>query len=170
MATVQRGTLLAGASFSECGRYRYALWRKWADGPLAAFCGLNPSTADEFRNDRTVNRCIHFARKWNYAGLIMLNAFAYRATDPADMKRRVDPVGRDNDLTIKVAAGSTQVEIVVCCWGNHVSYIGRGVEMLELLKPYAAKLRCLAVNGGGEPKHPLYCRGDMEPLPFEIPA
>ena len=35
------------ALLSPCRRYRYALWRRWGDGPPAMFIGLNPSTADD---------------------------------------------------------------------------------------------------------------------------
>ena len=48
-----------GAAISPCGRYRYALWRKWSDmGPLATFLMLNPSTADASENDATIRKCI----------------------------------------------------------------------------------------------------------------
>src|SRR3546814_13880135 len=43
----------SGATFSACRRYRYRLWRRWADGPTAALIAMNPSTADEVRNDPT---------------------------------------------------------------------------------------------------------------------
>jgi sec-independent protein translocase protein TatC len=35
------------------------------------FIGLNPSTADEVKNDPTVRRCINFAITWGYGGLII---------------------------------------------------------------------------------------------------
>jgi hypothetical protein len=34
-----------GANISADGRYRYLLWRRWADGATAVFVMLNPSTA-----------------------------------------------------------------------------------------------------------------------------
>ena len=42
----------SGAVFSDCRKYRYALWRIW-DGnkSLAMIIGLNQSTADETLND-----------------------------------------------------------------------------------------------------------------------
>jgi len=58
------------AIFSPCREYRYSLWRKW--GGLFApdykgyvmFIGLNPSTADENRDDPTIRRCIAFTKAW----------------------------------------------------------------------------------------------------------
>lgn len=81
------------AHLSPCRRYRYALWRRWGDGPHAMFIGLNPSTADETADDPTIRRCIAFARAWGYGALCMANLFAYRATQPADMLAQDDPVG-----------------------------------------------------------------------------
>jgi len=47
-----------GATFSECGRYRYKLCRIWDDSlPQVTFIGLNPSTADASIDDQTVKRC-----------------------------------------------------------------------------------------------------------------
>ena len=60
---------------------------------MVAFIGLNPSTADEVKNDPTVRRCIIFAKDVGFGGMVMLNAFAYRATDRNEMKRRDGPGG-----------------------------------------------------------------------------
>ena len=86
------------AVFSPCRTYRYALSRVWAaDKPYALFIGLNPSTADETLDDPTIRRCIDFAKRWGYGGLVMANLFAYRATNPSEMKAATDPVGVAND-------------------------------------------------------------------------
>ena len=48
-------TMNSGADFSPCRKYRYKLWRIWDETlPLAMFIGLNPSTADEVKDDNTV--------------------------------------------------------------------------------------------------------------------
>lgn len=86
------------AKFSECRKYRYALWRTWDETkPHVMIIGLNPSTADETKNDSTITKCINFAKSWDYGGLCMANLFAYRATKPSDMIASNDPVGTDND-------------------------------------------------------------------------
>ncbi len=76
----------SGATFNEERTHRYVLWRSFTADPeprrMAAFIGLNPSTADEITNDRTVKRCIDFARSWGHHGMFMLNLFGFRATDP----------------------------------------------------------------------------------------
>ena len=55
------------AFFSPDRLHRYALWRTWDESkPTAMFVCLNPSTADEVKNDPTVTRCIRYARDWGY--------------------------------------------------------------------------------------------------------
>ena len=81
------------------------------------FVGLNPSTADEVSDDPTVRRCISYAKAWGYAGLCMTNIFAFRATDPKDMKAVHDPVGMDNDMHLLRV--SRHAGVVIAAWGAH---------------------------------------------------
>jgi len=89
--------VVSGATFSTDRVYRYALWRVW-DAALPSFVviGLNPSTADETENDPTIRRCIGFAKREGCGGLVMLNLFAVRATDPRVMMAHPEPIGPDN--------------------------------------------------------------------------
>ena len=90
------------AELSNCRNYRYALWRTWDDEKgKAMFIGLNPSTADEIEDDRTIKRCISYAKQWGYGGIIMGNLFAYRTPSPAEMMMSNDPVGPENDTWLK---------------------------------------------------------------------
>ena len=60
--------------------------------PVIAFILLNPSTADERKDDPTVAKCRRYAAGWGFGEVIVLNAFAYRATDPKNMKAHPDPI------------------------------------------------------------------------------
>lgn len=44
---------VSSACFSPCRTWRYELLRRWGGGPTLNVIGLNPSTADETRNDPT---------------------------------------------------------------------------------------------------------------------
>ena len=103
MATPKGDELLeSSAVFSECRRYRYVLRRIWdREKSPAMFVGLNPSTADEVRNDPTVTRCIGYAQRWGAGGLIMTNIFAFRSTDPNGLLAIEDPVGPLNNRWLK---------------------------------------------------------------------
>ena len=90
------------AKLSECRKYRFALWRTWDDSkPYVMFVGLNPSTADETTDDPTLTRCINYAKSWGFGGVCMANIFAYRATEPNDMKAATDPIGSENNDWLK---------------------------------------------------------------------
>jgi len=154
--------LESGAEFSPDRIHRYSLWRIWdREKPYAAFVGLNPSTADEQKNDPTVRRCINYARDWGYGGLIMLNIFAYRSTDPGNLYTASDPVGPENDSFIGNV--SSRAGVTVAAWGNHGDFLNRGREVMTLLK----NPHCLKLTKAGCPGHPLYLRKDLMPVPFK---
>lgn len=142
----------SGARFSECRTWRYSLWRMWGDGPPMAVIGLNPSTADEARNDPTVRRCIDFARRDGYGGLVMLNIFAFRATDPNKMKSAIDPIGPENDREIIRMAEACGITVLAC--GVHGAFMGRLNSVVDLLRD--KPVYCFGVTKGGYPRHPLY--------------
>lgn len=151
----------SGAAFSPCRRWRYLLWRRWTSGPAANFVMLNPSTADEFELDPTCTRARNYAERWGFGALIVTNVFAWRATDPRELKAARDPVGPQNDRAILAAA--REGALVVCAWGNHAVHRERAGEVVALLRGAGAPLHFLRLNGGGEPAHPLYLSGKLRP-------
>lgn len=63
---------------------------------------LNPSTADAELDDQTVRRCMGYAeREGGYDGNLLLNLYAYRAVDPAELWTSGDAVGPENDTTLR---------------------------------------------------------------------
>jgi len=156
----------SGAQFSRCRRWRYLLWRRWDPSrPVANFLMLNPSTADEFKLDPSCTRARNYAERWGYGGLIVTNIFGWRATDPKVMRSVKDPVGRGNDAAIVRAA--REAKIVVCAWGTHGQHLGRGTEVLDLLKD--VQLHALRVTADGHPAHPLYLPQALTPAVFPPP-
>lgn len=149
------GGIASGALFSDCKRYRYRLWRTWdTRRPRLAFCMLNPSTADETTNDPTVERCQRRAQQLGYGGLIVVNAFALRSTDPKGLRKVEDPVGGpENDDAIRWAA--EQATLVVA-WGSHGGYLGRDRAVADLLLAMGCSPLCLGTTKAGQPRHPLY--------------
>ena len=158
------GPSRAGAVVSPCGRYRYALWRRWGEGGRDLLVvGLNPSRADAHRDDPTVRRCLGYARAWGCSGLRLANLFAWRSTDPDELRRVPDPLGPDADLwLVRLAAGAG---LVLAAWGNGGRLGGRSLVARRLLPP----LQVLRLTRLGEPAHPLYLPASLRPLPW-IPA
>ena len=153
---------LAGAELSADRVYRYALARRWSVGPYALFICLNPSTADEQLDDPTVRRCIGFAKSWGgYGAVCIANLFAYRATDPREMKVAVDPEGEENMAWLD--ALSERAGITVAAWGAHGGFMDQGKRVASRLRnPHA-----LALTKDGQPRHPLYLKKTL--TPFEWP-
>jgi len=157
----------SGAQFSPCRRWRYLLWRRWdAAKPVANFLMLNPSTADELKLDPSCTRARLYAERWGYGSVVITNIFAWRATDPQDMKAARDPVGRGNDRAIMRAA--REARLVVCAWGNHGAHLDRSEKVRKLLR--GIPLHVLRMNSSGEPAHPLYLPASLEPVKIGVRA
>lgn len=153
------------AVFSPCRKYRYHLSQIWDDKkPPMLWLMLNPSTADEVQNDPTVERCERRARMWGYGGSEVFNIFAYRATDPKDMRAHRDPIGPDNDEWIRKFARRSVRSIGVCGWGEHGAHLGRGKAVMKILQEESAIVHALKVNASGHPKHPLYVAYKAKPV------
>ena len=151
----------SGAVFSDCRKFRYALWRMWNEHkPIAMIIGLNPSTADQTRNDPTITRCINFSRSWGYGGVCVTNLFGFRATAPTELKAHHDPIGKENDAWVhEMAKGAA---ITVAAWGNHGKFLNRSLDIL----PSLDQLHCIKMNKSGEPAHPLYLKAELKPVPM----
>ncbi len=150
------------ALFSNDRKYRYVLTRQWDETlPVLVYVLLNPSTADETTNDPTISRCIDIARYNGFGGISVMNLFAYRATEPCDLKKGCDPVGPDNDRYLKEISDDQKI---VVAWGNHGAFMDRSKEVLKVLE--GKNLWCVAKNASGEPKHPLYVKTATHFIPF----
>lgn len=150
------------ATFSSDGRYRYMLSRRWGPGPLWVWIMLNPSTADADKLDPTCRRCASFTRAGGGGGMVVVNLFALRATNPKALVREVDPVGPENDAAILHAA--QEAHTVVCAWGAHRTTPPRAQAVLSLLR--GIPLWCLGVTVDGSPRHPLYVPAAQHFMPW----
>lgn len=152
-----------GATIDPSGTYRYSLWRKWDEDNLTMlrWVLLNPSTADAEQDDPTIRRCIGYAKSWGFGGMVVLNLFALRATDPKELKRTMrDPIGPDNDKWIDdVMLKGT---FAVAGWGAGGALGGRGAAMHRLYP----EMRCLGLTKDGHPRHPLYLPKTLCPEPW----
>lgn len=115
---------------------------------------LNPSTADEERNDPTVERCERRARANGFGGLLVANIFALRSTDPKALYVHPAPVGSRNDLAILSMA--REAGQVVCAWGVHGALSDRGLRVATRLTREGLRFGVLGLTREGHPRHPLY--------------
>lgn len=143
------------AYFSADRKYRYWLKIVWnPDLPLLIVIGLNPSTADELKDDPTVRKCKEFARRLHCGGLLMLNIFSFRATKPEVMMLEEDPIGPENNRILLEHVCSRTAFITIAAWGVNGVHRKRCYEVESMLK---GRLRCLRITPKtGHPEHPLY--------------
>ena len=150
------------ATFSDDRIHRYTLWRIWdTDLPKVLFIGLNPSTATETKNDPTIRRCMGYAKDWGYGGYIMGNIFAYRSTDPTNLRKTNDPIGPKNDYWLQKL--NEEADLSIAAWGTHGKFMNRGEQVLDLIPD----LKCLRITKDGFPSHPLYLPKSLKPIPYE---
>ena len=153
--------------FSADRLYRYTLTRYFPPigrkGKVCFFM-LNPSTADETKDDRTVRRCVGFAHDWGYLTLDVLNAFAYRDKNPKVLRKVADPIGPEYDKY--VLPRLKQMDLVICAWGSDPAMKKRQPEMLDLIRKAGKVPHYLEMTDTGYPGHPLYLKADLKPQPF----
>ncbi len=151
------------ASISTSGKYRYWLTRKSEldepTKPSVLFVMLNPSTADATKDDPTIKRCRRFAKDWGCAGIMVVNLYAYRATDPKELRHVDDPYGPGNvECLVKVLSDWNEV---VCAWGGKAS--DEAVAKFKALaRARNVKLMCLGTTQSGSPRHPLFIRASKQ--------
>lgn len=160
-APIEFAATTRDAFLSPDGVYRWWLRRYWSTAPLLAIVGLNPSTADATKDDPTIRRCVSFARAWGHGGIEMLNLYAFRSTDPRGLLTAPDPVGPGNDDCLDI---KTKGRRVLCAWGAGGGNRARVVT--NNLRALGRELVCLGLTKEGHPRHPLYVRGDTQPMPF----
>ncbi len=159
--TSERGS----AVLSDCGKYRYLLTRQLTiqaePRRTILFVMLNPSTADAMQDDPTIRRCISFASQYGYTELRVVNLYAYRATDPADLKRAGYPVGDLNLAQLLLEAGAA--DTICCAWGKLPRECEKWANAVKQMLRGATRspLMCLGkTKDGVHPRHPLYLAGN----------
>jgi hypothetical protein len=153
----RRGESSGGLSeqylYSADMQYRYAFGRWWGQEDLAStavWVLLNPATGDTERRRRpTLERCIAWSRA-DFSGLLIVNLFAFRITDPKVLRNVLDPVGVANHDSLRRITADAPRTIVA--WGSRGRLLGRSsAAAIQLTTPL-----CLGTTKRGEPRHPLY--------------
>ncbi len=155
------------------GDYRYRLDRRLrVKGDRAVvFCMLNPSTADGLSDDPTLRRCIGFANTWGFDRLIVVNLFAFRATQPALLAHlsTEEATGPRNDEFVSAAVDEAARDdaSVICAWGAFPLAFGRALALFAKLTRHGPAF-CLGETRDGSPSHPLYVAATKVRQPFAL--
>lgn len=148
----------SNAIFSPCGTWRYRLERRVASvGPIFAYFGINPSTADIENEDQTSMKWKEFTRINGGSRYIAGNPFAYVTPDVKQLAIVDDPVGIENDFYLNQIID--EADILIPCWGNinkvptrlhsHFRILHR--KLFRAQKP----VKIFGLTKEGHPKHPL---------------
>lgn len=110
--------------------------------------GLNPSTADEDSNDRTIQNLVHVLMSYDYGGFYMTNLFALISPDPNDLRSCPNPV-KDNDQYLLEV--SKKCDEVIFCWGSFKQAEYRAKKII----PMFPRALVFGLTDAGKPIHPL---------------
>lgn len=155
------------AVISSDGKFRYRLERRWDDTlPKVAFIMLNPSTADADKDDPTIRRCVEFAKAWGYGGIIVVNLYAFRSTDPRYLVVAEDAIGPENVSHVRQAAA--EANLVICAWGNSgiVQKLQAKTPTYRPLENLGRDIHFLKLCKDGTPGHPLYLTKKLKPQKY----
>lgn len=148
--------IIKGAEISDCGKYRYKLWRIWNEKlPLAMFVMLNPSTADANQDDATIRRLIGFAERMGCGGFYVGNLYPYRATDPKELIRVGFNVAAREENWQHLREMYAKCSIKILAHGNSPIEKPNITSNGEERDWY-----CFGITSSGNPKHPLYLKSD----------
>jgi hypothetical protein len=169
----------SGAVLSDDEAHRYVLVRRFeldSSLPFLVWVMLNPSTADAKLDDPTIRKCLGFTKRiGGYGGLIVVNLYAFRATDPkaliAAMRgqeswERFRVIGPRNDDYIREAVEGRDV---LAAWGaTPVPRIAARVAEVQQLCVGARSVRCLGLSKTEprQPRHPLMIAYETGAEPF----
>ena len=158
-------TILKSAEISACGRYRYRLERTWdPERPAVLFIMLNPSAADDLRDDPTIRRCIRFAAELGFGKLMCGNLFAFRSHRPVDLLSTQAAAGPENQRHLLEMAEAA--DTIICAWGNEVILKKMGFSAGRECLPDGLsqrELHVLRLSKKGIPCHPLYLPSHLKP-------
>lgn len=163
------------------GEHRRWLTRFWEIGlPWQIWIMLNPSTADADRDDPTIRKVTGFSKRLGAGGLIAVNLYTLRATDPRELVATLPGLRCDEgaDLAIEsaLALASDAKRGVICAWGGNVVKMGEDGERRVAMVVRAAERRGVPLLSlktskiTGQPGHPLYLNNWEVPEPWAPPV
>lgn len=157
--------MLGTAVLSDDGLFRYSLSRIWdEEGPMATIVMLNPSKATHKDRDATIAKLTGFGKSLGWGGFVVVNLWAFRATEPADLRLAGFPIGPENDFFIELAVTFAQGP-VICAWGSNprsMRQTARAQQVLDLIRGAGRTPMTWRISVKGDPWHPLYIPYDAQ--------
>ncbi len=122
--------------------------------------GLNPSTADKNKPDRTITKIMKFAEDNNYDGFIVFNLYPQRTPNPDKLDKSINYEYHKQNLQIINSYLQKYSEInILCAWGESImirNYLKKCLyDLIEILKnSNVIWWRIGDFTKTGHPRHP----------------
>ncbi|MGA3373474.1 MAG: DUF1643 domain-containing protein [Terracidiphilus sp.] len=162
------------AEFSEDRKRRFELIRDWGDEipntnqKTVNFIMLNPSVAGETKDDRTVIKCVGFARGWGFTRAVITNLIPIVSTDPTKLPQW-DGIDLDNKAFL--FRWIKRADLVVAAWGSQPPLVAKAIGLSEHIRFVqslaSTKFRCIGVTKGGSPLHPSRAKYTESPVQWK---
>ncbi|MBD5352639.1 MAG: DUF1643 domain-containing protein [Bacteroides sp.] len=148
-------------------KVRYVL-KKDGHNPLVVL-GINPSTADDVRPDRTMTRVCGFADNMGFDSFVMLNVYPLRTPKIEELPAEIDSNLHEQNIShIVEEISKIENPSILVAYGNSISkkkYLRLCLKdiLKELIQFKGAKFIQLGdLTNEGNPRHPLMARADIE--------
>ena len=148
-------------------KVRYVL-KKSGSHPLFVL-GVNPSTADEVKSDRTITRVCSFAERLGFDSFVMLNVYPLRTPKIEELPGELNIDLHQNNLShIVEEISKIENPTILVAHGNSISakkYLRNCLKEIlnELSQFKGVKFIQLGdLTNEGNPRHPLMARADIE--------
>lgn len=149
-------TLTTKAVFSDDGECRYLLQKMWDEKlPKMMVVMLAPSGASGIELDTTTQLVINNTARLGYGSLSVVNLFS--SLNDTSLKN-IEDSDKENMKYILSEAKAADVIVYAPGVGKATNkcFAERQNQVLEILKPYESKLRCLTnKEGNARFQHPL---------------
>jgi len=163
------------AVLSPCGLYRFRLDRTVGmDGPVFAFFGINPSTADASADDATVRKWTGFTKTWGGSRFIVGNVWPLRSTDVRALSTATpwQHISRENWAHLHQMVA--EADVLVPCWGDRkkvpCTMHNELDKLLAWLQTSGKPVKTLGLTKGGDPMHPLMLAYSTPLVPLMRPT
>lgn len=110
--------------------YYKTIWNTTKESKLLSFIMLNPSSANQYSNDPTINNCIKIAKKYHYDGMEVVNIYSLRHPVFEKIKPLLKLEGNPPDINYDFA----QLKDVVLAWGNKKIVSTQNEKLFKELK------------------------------------
>lgn len=165
--------MIRAALFDAERKRRFLLARDWrtpGNSKTLAFVGLNPSVADENRDDPTVRKMIGFATRWGFGRIVVMNLVPIITTKPWRL-----PLwsGFDHENLAHLETETLAADAVCVAWGSlprairiNIALAEHRARFLEFLERHHKELLCIGITKDGSPLHPSRCPYTSAPEVF----